>query len=497
MSDFTSIPINELPFNKLNITVVAEKTVTADLLITTATEDCITASEGELKAFADFSGFKGAVGATAHSFGNGKATALLGLGKITADAHHNTFAKIGAGLATLVSSTKSKIASLHLTKEIPSSVARVIFETFFFQLYVDNRFRSESKPLEFNTLEIVYSHGATGLQSAVEEAKKLAAGTFFTRDLVNAPANYCHPESMADALETFAKENGLEAKILDRKTCEEYGMGCFIAVGKGSIHQPKFVHLTYRPKEVRGDLVKIVFIGKGVTFDTGGYNIKVAMMELMKFDMGGAGAVFGAAKAIAGLAPEGVEVHFISALADNAVSCDAFRPGDILTAANGKTVEVLNTDAEGRLTMADALVYAEKEIAPVAIVELSTLTGAQLIALGPKVAALMCKTESLTDDIKAAAKLAGENVWELPLFEEYKEGLKSKIADIANLDASRNAGTISAGLFLNEFVKNTPYAHIDIAGPTWDFGKGSATAYGARLLTVLVENFSKKATKTA
>ena len=276
-------------------------------------------------------------------------------------------------------------------------------------------------------------------------------------------------------------------KILEKKDCEKLGMGAFLAVAKGSDLKPKFIHLTY--KSSGAIKRRIALIGKGLTFDSGGYNLKVgaAQIDLMKFDMGGSAAVLGTAKAIANLKPPGIEVHFIIASCENMINGCAVRPGDIVTASNGKTIEINNTDAEGRLTLADALIYASK-LNPDQIVDLATLTGACVIALGDEIAGLWSQSDLLAEQLVDAAKTSGEGLWRMPMPTSYKEGLKSMLADMKNT-GPRAGGSITAALFLNEFVESSiPWAHIDIAGTVWgEKDKGinpaGATGYGVRTLT--------------
>jgi leucyl aminopeptidase len=248
---------------------------------------------------------------------------------------------------------------------------------------------------------------------------------------------------------------------------------------------PKFIHLTYTPTGTPRR--KLAIVGKGLTFDSGGLNIKGvgSGIETMKMDMGGAAAMFGAAKAIGQIKPD-VEVHFISAVTENMISGRAMHPGDILTASNGKTIEINNTDAEGRLTLADALVYTDK-LGLDAIVDLATLTGACIIALGDDISGLWSPDQSLADGILAAAELAGENFWQMPLAEKYFDGIKSPIADLKNT-GPRGGGSITAALFLKQFVKDTPWAHLDVAGPVWidkEHGVNNAGATGHPVRTLV------------
>ena len=228
---------------------------------------------------------------------------------------------------------------------------------------------------------------------------------------------------------------------------------------------------------------KVALVGKALTFDSGGYNLKAgagSMIEMMKFDMGGSAAVLGAAKAIGLLKPEGVEVHFIAACCENMISDKAMRPGDILTASNGKTIEVINTDAEGRLTLADALVFAEA-LGVDQIVDMATLTGACLVGLGDEYAGLWSPDDDLLKALEDSSAATGDKIWRMPLAKEYMDQCKSPIADLKNV-GGRAGGAITAALFLKEFVEKTPWAHIDIAGPVWNDKKGGATGFGVRLL---------------
>jgi leucyl aminopeptidase len=289
---------------------------------------------------------------------------------------------------------------------------------------------------------------------------------------------------MAETAKTLAKDFDLTLEILEKEDCEKLGMGAFLGVAQGSDLPPKFIHITYKP--VVTARRKLAIVGKGLTFDSGGLNLKVSgsSIEMMKIDMGGAGTTFGTVKAIAQLKPD-VEVHFISAVTENMLSGHAMHPGDFLTASNGKIIEVNNTDAEGRLTLADALVFAEK-LGVDAIVDLATLTGACVVALGNDIAGLWSPNDDLAAEITTAAEKAGEKMWRMPLEEKYFEGLKAMHADLKNT-GPRPGSAITAALFLKQFVKNTPWVHLDIAGPVWvdaenGYNNQGATGYGVRTL---------------
>ncbi|MBD0314109.1 MAG: leucyl aminopeptidase, partial [Microcoleus sp. T3-bin5] len=326
--------------------------------------------------------------------------------------------------------------------------------------------------------------GFDGTESEIARARQITAGVILARELVAAPANFVTPITMAETAQSLAAECGLELEILEQEECEKLGMGAFLGVAKASDLPPKFIHLTYKPEGTPRR--KIAIVGKGLTFDSGGLNIKGAGsgIEMMKVDMGGAAATFGAAKAIGHIKPD-VEVHFISAVTENMISGRAMRPGDILTASNGKTIEVNNTDAEGRLTLADALVFADK-LGVDAIVDLATLTGACVIALGEDIAGLWSPQDSVAASLVAASELAGEKFWRMPMEEKYFEGLKALHADMKNT-GPRPGGSITAALFLKQFVKDTPWAHLDIAGTVWSdkengYNGPGATGFGVRTL---------------
>jgi leucyl aminopeptidase len=284
------------------------------------------------------------------------------------------------------------------------------------------------------------------------------------RDLVNEPAGEMTPSQMAEVARHIAKEHGLEVKVLGPRECEKLGMGMFLAVARGSDEEPRLIHLSYRPRGKAPARKRIALIGKGVTFDSGGLSLKQsASMETMKTDMSGAAAVL---SAIGVLAELGVpyEVHAVAACTENMPSGKAYKLGDVLRSMSGRTVEINNTDAEGRLTLGDAITYAIREARPDELFDFATLTGACIVALGPHVAGVMGSDLSLIERWLAAARLAGEDMWHLPLPERLKEQLKSEIADMKNT-GERPGGALTAGLFLREFVGDTPWVHVDLAGP--------------------------------
>ena len=366
-----------------------------------------------------------------------------------------------------------------------AEAARISAEAVRLCLYKDQRFRKDADPRRIpEALDLIGLDPAA--VSGFAAVNATCAGVELARELVAAPPNVVTPAALAETAAGIASDHGLELNVLERGDCEAKGMGAFLAVSQGSDLPPKFIHLIYRPAgEVKR---RVALVGKGLTFDSGGYNLKVgaAQIDMMKFDMGGSAAVLGAMRSIAELKPSGVEVHMVVASCENMVNGSAVHPGDIVTAANGMTIEINNTDAEGRLTLADALLYAcEQE--PDAVVDLATLTGACVIALGDEMAGLWSNNDDLAEALDAAAQTGGEGLWRMPLRQSYKDGLKSLLADMKNT-GPRPGGSITAALFLKEFVaKDTAWAHIDIAGPVWsDKGKGvnpaGATGYGVRTL---------------
>ena len=444
---------------------------------------------GTLSELIEDAEFKGKAGSTAATrVGGGspiRKIIVVGLGK-PEKATLDDWRKAAAAVARTAKRERCKTLAVSLPLyNDKTATASAIVEGIELAMHEDTRFKSESedKP-KGASIEEVDLLGLGGTESAIERALQITSGVILARELVAAPANEVTPITMAETAEALASEYGLALEILEREDCEKLGMGAFLGVAKASDLPPKFVHLTYTPSGTPRK--KVAIVGKGLTFDSGGLNLKTggSGIETMKIDMGGAGATFGAAKAIAQLKPD-VEVHFISAVTENMISGRAMRPGDILTASNGKTIEVNNTDAEGRLTLADALVYADK-LGVEAIVDLATLTGACMIALGSNIAGLWSSDDDLAQGLLSASSSAGEKLWQMPLEESYFEGMKSIVADMKNT-GPRPGGAITAALFLKEFVKDTPWAHLDIAGSVWtDQEKGydspGATGFGVRTL---------------
>jgi leucyl aminopeptidase len=334
---------------------------------------------------------------------------------------------------------------------------------------------SKPEAKHFASIEI-FSNGEDTRKARRRQAQIEAgvAACHRVRDLASSPAGDLHPESFAEQAQKLAKQHKLHIEILDVPALEKGNFGCVLGVGKGSARPPRVVKLDYTPKEKPKK--HIVLVGKGVCFDSGGYSIKdAASMETMKDDMTGAAIVLATLVACAQLdAP--VKVTGLMGLVENMVSGEAYKPGDVLKSRSGKTVEVLNTDAEGRLVLADLLHWAG-EMKPDHIVDLATLTGAALIAMGDGVNAVMGTDQKLIERLLDAGNATGEHVWQLPLVEEYREQLRSPLADLKNITGIRWGGTITAGLFLSEFVDHPSWAHIDLSG-AWSSKERDYRPYG-------------------
>ncbi|HHC73786.1 MAG TPA: leucyl aminopeptidase [Thiothrix sp.] len=330
------------------------------------------------------------------------------------------------------------------------------------------------------------------LTQSFAESVAIAHGMSLTQDLANLPSNVCTPSYLAEqAHDQFADYEKLSVQILEESDMEALNMGAFLSVGKGSDEPSKFILLEYNGAASDADQAPIVLVGKGITFDTGGISIKPSgAMDEMKYDMGGAASVFGAMKACCELQ---LPINVVAAIAaaENMPSGKASKPGDIVTTMSGQTVEILNTDAEGRLVLCDALTYIGK-YQPKAVIDLATLTGACIVALGHHISGLMANDDDLADQLVQAGDDAQDAVWRLPMTDDYQNQLKSNFADIPNIGADRSAGTITAACFLSRFTQDYRWAHIDIAGTAWRSGaKKGATGRPVPLLTQFLITQSK------
>jgi leucyl aminopeptidase len=374
--------------------------------------------------------------------------------------------------------------------------ARAIFDACFlaayeYERYMTKREEEKKKRPGAPDLEAVRIHApgadAAALSQAARTAGPLERGVRTCRDLGNLPGNDGTPRVLADRARAIAAETGLGLEVLERADMERLGMGALLGVAQGSTEPPKLIVLEHRPADVASDgTAPVVLVGKGITFDSGGLSIKPAdAMEEMKFDKCGGCAVIGAMEAVARLA---LPIHVVGIVpaAENLPSGTAQRPGDVRRALDGQTIEIINTDAEGRLILADALAYAVSRWKPRAVVDLATLTGAIVVALGGVHAGLFANDEALAGELRCAAAGTGERLWPMPLDDDYDERIKSAVADVKNT-GGRPAGAVTAARFLLKFVKDAPWAHVDIAGTAWTTEERpyllkGATGYGVRLL---------------
>ncbi len=409
---------------------------------------------------------------------------------------------IGGGMVPHLNAARATSATVFLESvpkstgglSLAESAARLAhgasLRSYRFDKYFTKKTADEKPTLTGLTVAVT---GAKAVAKPYAELEKIADGIFFTRDLVSEPANIIDPETLADACKTLSKL-GVEVEVLGEDDMYKLGFGALLGVGQGSIKESQTVIMRYNGLGKGSKSQPIAFVGKGVTFDTGGISIKPAGgMEEMKWDMGGAGVVIGLMKALAGRKAK-VNVVGAVGLVENMPGGNAQRPGDVVTSYSGQTIEVLNTDAEGRLVLADVLWYTQKHYKPKFIIDLATLTGAIIVALGTSRAGLFSNNDKLADQLTKTGEKTGEELWRLPLADVYDKQINSDIADMQNIGRDREAGSITAAQFLQRFVNNTPWAHLDIAGVAWSKKEGDitpkgATAYGVRLLNQLVADY--------
>ncbi|MBU6448262.1 MAG: leucyl aminopeptidase [Rhodospirillales bacterium] len=433
-----------------------------------------------------------------YNVGAYKRVILIGTGKANAPRRAEL---LGAAIAAaLGKETEAAILAIGFTAEQAAEIglgARL-------RSYKFDKYRTTQKPEEKTRLKKLklLTVVQKDADSAWEIAKSVATGVEFTRDLVTEPANVLYPAEFAERVEGL-KKLGLKIEVFGQKELEKLGFGTLLSVSQGSVREPRMVVMQWLGASGNGEDKKkkpkdpLVFVGKGVTFDTGGISLKPAAgMEDMKWDMAGAGTVAGLMCALAGRKAK-VDAVGLIGLVENMPSGSATRPGDVVTSHAGKTVEILNTDAEGRLVLADVLYYAQQRFAPKFMVNLATLTGAIIVGLGHEYAGMFSNSDELVGKLTASGEAVGEKLWRMPLSKEgegYDKEIDSAIADVKNIGGGRAGGSITAAQFLQRFVNNTPWAHLDIAGMAWcakDAGvnpKG-ATAFGVRLLDHFTRGF--------
>ena len=425
---------------------------------------------------------------------------LVGLGKSTEFSLDKV--RQAAGTATrVIQGKKFKNPSMLLYRmeikgisleDVTHSVAEgILLSLYNFTMYKTLK-KEEKAAITNYSLVVQKKDVLENVKSVVKKTEIVAEAVCFTRDIVNMAGSDATPTFLANKAKEIAKKPGVKSKTLSRPEMKKLGMNGILNVSRGSSEPPKFIILEYNTKKKANDT--IVLIGKGVTFDSGGISLKPgANMDLMKADMSGAASVLGAFKAISSLKPSSHIVGLVPCT-ENMPGGRALKPGDIIKCMSGKTVEVLNTDAEGRLILADAICYA-KRYKPDAVIDLATLTGACVAALGTFASGMLGNNDELKDRVKQAGENCHERVWELPLWDEYRDLIKSTIADIKNT-GGKYAGTITAACFLDEFVEDFPWVHLDIAGTfivekNTPYIRKGASGVGVRLLTHLMQNWKK------
>lgn len=390
--------------------------------------------------------------------------------------------------ASIASKNSKKFATnIALDYQLPlkKRVVSAFIEGFIQGAYEFKKYKTKNKNNSRDINLLIISKDLSEKRVSVElnQAKSLSEAVSLCRDLVNEPPIFLTPTKLAEISAQVSKEGNLEIAVLDKDEIKEKGMEGLLSISRGSVQPPKFIHMKYFKKGSKSGIKKVAIVGKGITFDSGGLCLKPAdSMTTMKMDMGGAAVVVGVMKAISFFKPN-LEVHGIIPTTENMTGGAAYKPDDVIYAMNGKSIEIINTDAEGRIALSDALSYAV-ELRVDEIIDLATLTGACMVGLGSYTAGVMGNNQKLVDNILNCSKIVGEKMWQLPLDEELKQEIESPIADVKNV-GSRWGGAITAALFLENFVSNTPWVHIDIAGPTY-LDKGNkwypvgASGFGVR-----------------
>jgi leucyl aminopeptidase len=418
-------------------------------------------------------------------FGLGKADALDGEG-FRAMAGKAVKFCLNAGLSSMTVATPSAAKVGIDTK----SLFKALLEGACLGNHVFDRYKQEKEKKPVKRVVLMASAAQKKAHGKLPDTVAAVCGaSIMAREWVTMPANDKKPETFAEMLREAATAAGLKTRIMDEQWLAKKRFGAMLAVGQGSSAKSRLVALEYAPKNAAKT---IVLVGKGVTFDSGGLNLKPSgHIETMKIDMAGAAAVAGTLMAVARLKPD-VKIVGVMPLVENMPSSSAVHPGDIIRAYTGKTVEIGNTDAEGRLILIDAMAWAIEQYKPDTLIDMATLTGACVVALGEKIAGVFAKDQHLVEAILASGESTHERCWQLPLPEDYKELLKNDVAELSNVGPGRWGGAIVAALFLSEFVGDTRWAHIDIAGPAWtkkgtDYCGAGGTGFGVRLLCDLIE----------
>jgi len=492
MLEVKTVNLKRAKVDTLVVPVCEDSDIHTDMTITSLITDA--------KAFNEFKGKKGEVITLFKPSETGILRAVfLGMGKsdeINGEALRSMAGKavkfcINAGLPGMTIATPS---TAKVTVDA-DTLFKTLMEGACLANHVFDRYKQEKEKTPVKSVVLMATAAQKKAFAGMAETVAVVCGaSIMAREWVTIPANDKQPITFAEMIRQQATSAGLKVSIKDDQWLAKHRFNAMLAVGQGSSAKPCLVTLEYDPQNAgkKNAGKTIVLVGKGVTFDSGGLNLKpTGHIETMKMDMSGAAAVAGTLMAIARLKPN-IKLVGVMPLVENMLSGKAIRPGDIIRAYTGKTVEIGNTDAEGRLILIDAMAWAIEQYKPDTLIDLATLTGACLVALGEKIAGVFSKDRQLVDAIIASGEIAHERCWPLPLPEDYKELLKNDVADLSNVGHGRWAGAIVAALFLSEFVGNTRWAHIDIAGPAWtkkatDYCGPGGTGFGVRLLCDLLE----------
>jgi len=446
--------------------------------------------------------FRGTAGSSilvyTHGKGPMKKIMLIGLGK--KDRFTDEVARICAGKAAQkAKEIGAKEFSMLQFSNLDEGLVEAMAEGVTLALYSFDKYKEAKEPAaKVEEVSILINSDSPKFQSVADKACLVVEAVNFARDIANLPPNDCSPAQLASTALSLAQEYGMKARVFDRYELENMGMGGIVAVGKGSNNPPKLIILEYNGNS-DPQQKPYLLVGKAVTFDTGGISIKPGeKMDEMKFDKCGGCTVIAVMRAVASM-KLAVNVVGIVPSVENMPSSTSYRPGDIIRMYNGKTVEVLNTDAEGRMILADALAYGIATYSPKAVIDLATLTGAAIIALGANVAALVGTNKQLADKLRKLAEKTGEKMWELPLYDEFHDQIKSAFADIKNI-GGRPGGAITAAAFLSNFTDGAPWVHVDIAGTAWtqdgthekSYNPKGATGFGVRTLVKLLMEDEKQ-----
>ena len=489
---FSSVPLAEVDVDLLAVPIGADRAFGPGA---EAVDDALDGGLTDFMEEADFDGKPGQALAVP-TFGElaAGAAVLVGVGALdtlTADDLRRAAAAV-ARRSTKVASVATTLVDLADGAGLErADAAQAVTEGLALGAYEFLKYKADKDGSLLEDVVLV-GRSTPRLQAAVDRGATIADAVTWARDMVNEPSGAKSPAAFADAAKKLLRDKSVTVKVLSGAQLEAEALGGVLGVGQGSANPPRFVKATYSPARAQGSLA---LVGKGVVFDSGGLSLKTSSgMETMKTDMSGAAAVLAAMSVLAAVGVKAKVTAYVP-MVENMPSGTAIRPGDVLTIRNGKTVEVLNTDAEGRLILADALSLASED-EPDAIIDLATLTGACMVALGDKIAGLMGNDDGWNDQVRDAADATGESVWPLPLPKEYRKLLESEVADLRNISTGGYGGALTAGLFLQEFVDGAPWVHLDIAGPARAGGDDGyvvrgGTGFGVRTLVALAEGFKR------